>query len=183
MTPTKEYAGSESGGADDRKDQADELGELQRRHRFALLDRSQPGRDQGGEHPPVGVPARPADGADGKDRRLARPKMTAAASGLTADTISAITRTAVVTQAANLGPRTSTRSALAVVVVLLLDTEATPRYSCCTERWRHATVGSEAAPSACAEGRGYSAATATTTTRDAAQIDCAALGEHGLKAG
>jgi hypothetical protein len=34
------------------------------------------------------------------------------------------------------------------------------------------------------ERRGYSAATTTTaTTRDAAQIDCAALGEHGLKAG
>jgi hypothetical protein len=32
--------------------------------------------------------------------------------------------------------------------------------------------------------RGYSAATTTTaTTRDAAQINCAALGEHRLKAG
>jgi hypothetical protein len=32
--------------------------------------------------------------------------------------------------------------------------------------------------------RGYSAATTTTaTTRDAAQIDCAALGEHWLEAG
>jgi hypothetical protein len=32
--------------------------------------------------------------------------------------------------------------------------------------------------------RGYSAATTTTaTTRDAAQIDCAALGEQQLKAG
>jgi len=30
--------------------------------------------------------------------------------------------------------------------------------------------------------RGYSAAT-TTTTRDAAQIDCATLGERGLEAG
>jgi len=35
-----------------------------------------------------------------------------------------------------------------------------------------------------ARRRGYSAATTTTaTTRDAAQIDCAALGEHRLKAG
>ena len=34
------------------------------------------------------------------------------------------------------------------------------------------------------KGRGYSAATTTTaTTRDAAQIDCAALGEHELEAG
>jgi hypothetical protein len=33
-------------------------------------------------------------------------------------------------------------------------------------------------------GRGYSAAmTTTATTRDAAQIDCAALGEQKLKAG
>ncbi|MCV7366401.1 hypothetical protein H7K09_02810 [Mycolicibacterium duvalii] len=31
--------------------------------------------------------------------------------------------------------------------------------------------------------RGYSAATTTATTRDAAQIDCAALGEHKLEAG
>jgi hypothetical protein len=34
-----------------------------------------------------------------------------------------------------------------------------------------------------AERRGYSAATTTAATRDAAQINCAALGEHGLKAG
>jgi hypothetical protein len=34
------------------------------------------------------------------------------------------------------------------------------------------------------ERRSYSAAkTTTATTRDAAQIDCAALGEHRLKAG
>ncbi|RAV08590.1 hypothetical protein DQP55_19110 [Mycolicibacterium sp. GF69] len=34
------------------------------------------------------------------------------------------------------------------------------------------------------EGRGYSAAATTTArTRDAAQIDCAALGEHRLEAG
>jgi hypothetical protein len=46
--------------------------------------------------------------------------MTAAANGLTAETISVTTRTAVVTQAANLGPRTSTRSGW--VLVFLLDT-------------------------------------------------------------
>jgi hypothetical protein len=34
------------------------------------------------------------------------------------------------------------------------------------------------------EGRGYSAdSTTTAATRDAAQIDCAALGEHELNAG
>ncbi|AYJ06389.1 hypothetical protein DBO90_17450 [Mycobacterium avium] len=42
--------------------------------------------------------------------------------------------------------------------------------------------GSGAAPSATRK-RGHSAATATTTTRGAAQVDCAALGEHGLEAG
>ena len=46
--------------------------------------------------------------------------MTAAASGLAAETTSASIRTAVVTQAANLGPRTSTRSGS--TTVLLLDT-------------------------------------------------------------
>jgi hypothetical protein len=46
--------------------------------------------------------------------------MAAAASGLIAETISAISRTAVVTQAANRGPRTSTRSIWAGV--LLIDT-------------------------------------------------------------
>jgi hypothetical protein len=47
--------------------------------------------------------------------------------------------------------------------------------------YEHATKGS----SECgAKRRGYSAATATTaTTRDAAQIDCAALGEQKLEAG
>ena len=64
------YAGGESGDADDREDQADQLGELQRRYGFALLDRSQPGRHEGGEHPPVGVPARAADGADREDHGL-----------------------------------------------------------------------------------------------------------------
>ncbi|BBZ41654.1 hypothetical protein MCNS_47170 [Mycobacterium conspicuum] len=47
--------------------------------------------------------------------------MTAAAGGLTADTSSVITKTAVVTQAVNLGPRTSTTSGR-MVAVLLLDT-------------------------------------------------------------
>jgi hypothetical protein len=32
-------------------------------------------------------------------------------------------------------------------------------------------------------GRGYSAATTTTATREAAQINCAALGEQKLDAG
>jgi hypothetical protein len=47
--------------------------------------------------------------------------MIAAAGRLTAETISAISKTAVVTQAANRGPRTSTRSISAGV--LLLDTD------------------------------------------------------------
>jgi hypothetical protein len=50
-------------------------------------------------------------------------------------------------------------------------------------------AGHEQARMGCSESgarkeRGYSAATTTTaTTRDAAQIDCAALGEHRLEAG
>ena len=44
--------------------------------------------------------------------------------------------------------------------------------------WRYSRVRREG------ERRGYSAATTTTaTTRNAAQIDCAALGEHHLEAG
>jgi len=46
----------------------------------------------------------------------------------------------------------------------------------------HATEG--CSEGGAKKGRGYSAATTTTaTTRDAAQIDCAALGEHRLEAG
>jgi hypothetical protein len=49
-------------------------------------------------------------------------------------------------------------------------------------------AGHEQARMGCSESgarkeRGYSAATTTATTRDAAQIDCAALCEHRLKAG
>src|ERR1700738_1820735 len=58
------------------------------------------------------------------------PRITAAATGLRADAISVITSTAVVTQAANLGPRTSTWSGAAVVLIglVLIDTETD---SCC----------------------------------------------------
>jgi len=46
----------------------------------------------------------------------------------------------------------------------------------------HATKG--CSESGAKRRRGYSAATATTTTtRDAAQIDCATLGEQKLQAG
>jgi hypothetical protein len=52
-------------------------------------------------------------------------------------------------------------------------------------KWAGHEQATWAAPRAAREnGRGYSAATTTTaTTRDAAQIDCAALREHRLKAG
>jgi hypothetical protein len=60
----------ESGNATDREDQADQLSELQRRHRFAFGDRSQPGRHDGGEHPSVGMTARSTQGTDGKDNGL-----------------------------------------------------------------------------------------------------------------
>jgi len=61
--------------------------------------------------------------------------------------------------------------------VLLLKTLVARKKGGGTPRW-----GSESRSERARE-RGYSAATATTTTRDAAQIDCAALGEHGLEAG
>jgi hypothetical protein len=52
-------------------------------------------------------------------------------------------------------------------------------------RQRLGMASRKAAPRAARKKeRSYSAATTTTaTTRDAAQVDCAALGEHRLKAG
>src|SRR5271166_6155855 len=103
--------------------------------------------------------------------RACRPKMTAAASGLDADTSRVITKTAVVTQAANLGPRTSTRSGW-VAAVLLLDTGLLLD----TPVARNGGDTPRKGPKllrVLRYGRGYSAATATATTRDAAQINCA----------
>ncbi|EUA23042.1 hypothetical protein I553_5237 [Mycobacterium xenopi 4042] len=80
----------------------------------------------------------------------------------------------MVTHATNRGPRTSTPSAWAVVLVL--DTEL---LLLTTGRLGHAGT---AAPRAARKAR-YSAATTTAAARDAAQVDCAALGEHGLEAG
>src|ERR1700756_4231873 len=60
----------ESGNAADSEDQADQLSELQWWHRFTFGDRSQPRRHDGGEHPSVGMTARPTQGADGKDNGL-----------------------------------------------------------------------------------------------------------------
>src|ERR1700757_3018501 len=67
------------------------------------------------------------------------PRTAAAAGGLAAETRSASTKTAVVTHAANLGPRTSTRSRC--TVVLLLGTVLLLKNSRCAEKGRHATVG------------------------------------------
>src|SRR3981081_3297061 len=75
--------------------------------------------------------------------------MIAAASGLIADTISVTTRTAVVTQAANRGPRTSTRSSSALVLVLDTNDSYLP---VARKRGRHTTVGFRAAPSAARAG-------------------------------
>jgi hypothetical protein len=96
-------------------------------------------------------------------------KTTAAAAVLNPEMTNVITRTAVVTQAANRGPRTSIWAMVLVVdtELLLLRREEKADHNGCAERGP--------------KGRGYSAA--TTTTRDAAQINCAALGEHGLQAG
>jgi hypothetical protein len=114
--------------------------------------------------------------------------MTAAASGLAAETTSATIKTAVVIQAANLGPRTSTVVGWVLLLldtVLLLDMPVALKTACYSKRtkWRRATARFRGSSECYAGVRGYSAATATTTARGAAQIDCATLGEHGLKAG
>ena len=66
----QERARGESDNTGERKDEADELGELQRRLRFALLDGAEAGRHEPGEHPTVGMLARPADRPDGEDDGL-----------------------------------------------------------------------------------------------------------------
>ncbi len=87
--------------------------------------------------------------------------------------------TTVVTQAANRGPRTSTWSGAAVCVlvdmsVLLLHWMG----------WIASRPQDGRSERGAKNGAAASAATTTTArTRDAAQIDCAALGEHRLKAG
>ena len=52
--------------------ETDELGELQRRHGLPLGHGTEPRRDERGEDPAVGVPARTADGADGEHHGLHR---------------------------------------------------------------------------------------------------------------
>ena len=86
QTQQRDAAG-EPDDAGDGEPEADQLGKLQRRHRFSLRDRPQPGRHEVGEHRAVGVPA---------------------ARALKADTISVIASTTVVDHAEKCGPRTST---------------------------------------------------------------------------
>ena len=102
-------AGAESGNADDGEDQAHQLGELQRRHRFTLADRSQPRGHDVGEHQSVGIPAGTASGADREDDGL-QSQNDRGGRRADADTTRVITRTTVVSQATNRGPRTSTWS-------------------------------------------------------------------------
>src|SRR5947209_16916341 len=104
------------------------------------------------------------------------PRMIAAARGLTPETSSVRTSTAVVIQAAKRGPRTSTcPGVLGFDMRLLLNCSmhdfggGAPGGSGCSERG--------------AKRRAYSAATTTAAARDAAQINCAATGEHELDAG
>jgi hypothetical protein len=92
-------------------------------------------------------------------------------------------RTPVVTHAAKRGPRTSTWSGGALVLVLV-DMNVLP--AAWMDGWLEWEGGPHGATPECGAKvrRGYSAATTTTaTTRNAAQIDCAALGEHRLEAG
>ena len=56
--------------ADDREEQPDQLGELQRGYRLTLADRAQSRRDELGEHQAVGVAARPGQCADREDDGL-----------------------------------------------------------------------------------------------------------------
>ena len=87
--------------------------------------------------------------------------------------------TTVVTHAANRGPRTSTWSGALVFVLVDIDVLLLHE-----KGWAGARTTKGRSRVRREGRRGYSAATTTTaTTRDAAQIDCAALGEHWLKAG
>ena len=79
IRPSAVIARGETDGADDGEDEADQLGELQRRHRLTLGDRSEPRSDERGEHPAVGMLARTAARTDGEHHGLQTPRMTAAA--------------------------------------------------------------------------------------------------------
>src|SRR3954470_7817030 len=107
-------------------------------------------------------------------------RITAAASRLTLDTINVTTRTAVVTHAAKRGPRTSTWSRYCAVLVTdpMKVTFLLCRISLGSERPHRAAASERAGKRDCS-----AATTTTTATRNAAQIDCAALGEHHLEAG
>ena len=103
---------------------------------------------------------------------------TAAPALLIVDTSSVATMTTVVTQAVNLGPRTST---WVVAPLVFVDMQSR---SCCVGRAGFEQADTTAQSERAKQAQPRSAATTTTaTTRDAAQIDCAALGEHRLKAG
>ena len=60
----------EAGSADHREQEADELGELQRRHGLPIRHGAEPRSDERGEEPPVGMPARASDRADGEHHGL-----------------------------------------------------------------------------------------------------------------
>src|ERR1700739_4225142 len=101
-----------------------------------------------------------------------RPRMTAAASGLTPETRRVITSTTVVTQAAKRGPRTSTWAVgLGLDIMLLLS-------ALCTGYEGRTPVFVPGCSERGARKRGYSATTTTAATRDATQIHCAEIGEH-----
>ena len=70
ITPTRAQPDREAGRADHGEDQADQLGELQRRHRLTLADRRQARGHQFGEHQSVGVATRARRGADREDDGL-----------------------------------------------------------------------------------------------------------------
>ncbi len=168
-------------GADHREQEADELGELQRRHGLRL---GRPGPSRGAtkaaEDQAVGVLARAAPTRRSRSTTACRPRMTAAAALLNADDDQrGDDARRVVTHAAKRGPRTSTWSCGPVLV--LVDMNVLLLLSM---GWLEGSSRNGCSERGAKRRRGYSAATTTTaTTRDAAQIDCAALGEHRLKAG
>lgn len=112
--PDDAGAGEEADGADGGEDEADELREAERCDRFAFTPGASRGATRVPKIRPYGLRRGPVAAPAAKTTACSASRIPAATSE-NVDTTSTATRTAVVTQAANRGPRTSTCSSSSVV--------------------------------------------------------------------
>src|SRR5271166_5316201 len=148
----------------DGEDEPDELGELQRRHRLARGDRAEPRRDQPGVHPPVRAQPRAAQRADREPDGLQEKQHRGGRRAERGDD-----KRGHQDGAGDPGGEAGPADVHLFGVGRHRGTPVLTELARDRPGWPLTSVGS--------------AATTTATTRDAAQIYCAALGEHGLQAG